>query len=93
MPLFRFHRGGLQDSLNTTVIVKNLHELLRIVLNASELQLPIDSAKWPAKINIEPYPSEENCFDSRIGWYTQIVTVNLCEEDKMHPVGFLSEPL
>jgi hypothetical protein len=47
---------------------------------------------WGAKFGVEPYPSEDNNFDPRIGWYTQIVTVNLYYENEMNPVGFLSEP-
>ncbi len=89
MPLFRSHRGGLQDSLDTTVIVKNIMQL--------ELAILRDFENWPTtnkelEIQIEPYPMER-CFDKRIGWYTHLVTANVLEKDKMHPVGFLSEPL
>lgn len=89
MALFRFHRGGLQDSLDTTVIVKNIIDL--------ELAILRDFENWTTtnkelEIQIEPYPSNYN-FDKRLGWYTQLVTANIYEKDKMHPVGFLSEPL
>lgn len=90
MPLFRAHRGGLQDSLDTTRIVKNISELKLAILR--------DWDNWPTinqdiHIEVEPYPSFGSCFDRRIGWYTQLVTANVIEKDKMHPVGFLSEPL
>lgn len=89
MPLFRSHRGGLQDSLDTTIIVKNIDQL--------ELAILRDWEEWSTTnkelvIHIEPYPSGHN-FDKRIGWYTQLVTANIIEKDKMAPVGFLSEPL
>lgn len=90
MPLFRFHRGGLKESLGTTVIVKTFNDLVKLIVNE---QFVIDAnPKWGASIKIEPYPNERECFDSRIGWYTQMVTANVYEEDKMHPIGFLSEP-
>lgn len=31
MPLFRFHRGGLEESLKTTVIVRSISELKNII--------------------------------------------------------------
>jgi hypothetical protein len=35
MPLFRFHRGGLHDSLQTTIIVKSMEELQRAIMSSS----------------------------------------------------------
>jgi hypothetical protein len=57
MALFRFHRGGLQDSLDTTVIVKNIIDL--------ELAILRDFENWTTtnkelEIQIEPYPSNYN---------------------------------
>jgi len=88
MALFRFHRGGLQDSLDTTIIVKSFQHLCAIIADHAA---PAD--KWGASIKIEPYPEEGKNFDPRIGWYTYLVTANIYEKDKMHPIGFLSEPL
>ena len=93
MPLFRFHKGGLHESLQTTIIVKTFNELVKAIVTSEELSEFIYNANWGAKFHVEPYPSEETCFDKRIGWYTQMVTANIYEEDKMHPIGFLSEPL
>ena len=90
MPLFRFHRGGLEESLATTRIVKDIYELRKVIEH--------DWHSWPStnnknfRIEIEAYPSFRDCFDGRIGWYIQLVTANIVEEDKMHPIGFLSEP-
>jgi hypothetical protein len=78
MPLFRFHRGSLAESLDTTIIIDNCNELYQL--------LSKDRA-GSIHITIDPYPSEKNCFDKRIGWYTQIVKIN------NDPIGFLSEPL
>jgi len=87
MPLFRFHRGGLAESLATTVIVKSFQQLAAIIAADA-----VPTATWGASIEIFPYPSEGDNFDPRIGWYTHMVTANLFEKDKMHPIGFLSEP-
>lgn len=80
MALFRFHRGSLNESLKTTVIVKNTQELKKHILRELEWTNPELSS-----MKIEQYG--DDCFDSRIGWYTYIVT------DKDGVLGFLSEPL
>ena len=90
MPLFRFHRSGLHESLQTTIIVKTFNDMVKAIVFADSV---IEAnPPWGARFLVEPYIIDGNCFDPRIGWYTQIVTTNLYEEDKMHPVGFLSEP-
>lgn len=92
MPLFRFHRGGLAESLQTTIVVKTFNDMVKAIVTSFELSRFIEEAKWGAHFKVEPYPSKDECFDARIGWYTQMVTANIYEEDKMHPIGFLSEP-
>jgi hypothetical protein len=91
MPLFRFHRGGLSESLKTTVVVNNIDQLAIVIANSFDLAM-LDKKNWNAEIKIEPYPSKDDNFDARIGWYTHLVTCNIYEADKMHPVGYLSEP-
>lgn len=93
MALFRFHRGSLAESLKTTIIVKTFNEMVKAILFDASLSnlLDVNPPPWGAKFLIEPYPGYDN-FDPRIGWYTQIVTANIYEENKMHPIGFLSEP-
>lgn len=91
MPLFRFYRGGLKESLETTIIVKTFNDVVKLIDN--EQSIINKNPKWGASFKIEPYPNERECFDARIGWYTQIVLSNIYEENKMHPIGFLSEPL
>lgn len=91
MPLFRFHRGELYESLKTTVIVKNLSDMVKIITESFDEET-IKKMDWEALFTISPYPAERRNFDFRIGWYTQIVLGNIYEKDKVHIVGFLSEP-
>lgn len=85
MPLFRFHRGNLFDSLETTVIVQNQGELM-------ELLIPNFPNCTDFEIEINPYPSNGSCFDKRCGWYTQLVCLRIGKEP-LSPIGMLSEPL
>ncbi len=87
MPLFRFHRGGLEESLKTTIVVKNFNDLYTAIANEFDI-----TASWSASIEIEPYPAENN-FDARIGWHTHLVTANIYDKEKYVPVGYLSELL
>jgi hypothetical protein len=91
MPLFRFHRGSLEASLQTTIIVKELNDIILAIVTSELVQAT--GQDWEAKFCIKPYPEEGHNFDVRIGWFTQIVTANVYEKDVMHVVGFLSEPL
>lgn len=92
MPLFRFHRGGgLDESLATTKIVKDVHALVALIIENNTASLFPLLSTWGLKI--EPYPEKDNCFDKRIGWYTHIVSADLYEKDVYHPIGFLSEPI
>lgn len=91
MPLFRFHRGQLEDSLKTTIVVKTFNDMVKAIVNSFDQKM-LSEQKWGAAFKIIPYPEEGNNFDSRIGWYTHMVLSNIYEEDKMHPIGFLSEP-
>ncbi len=86
MPLFRLHRGGLAESLATTIVVNCLTE----ILNHSGI------LNYYPKITIEnivirPYPSKLKCFDARIGWYTHMVSIE--HIGTIHVLGFLSESL
>jgi hypothetical protein len=92
MPLFRFHRGSLEDSLKTTIVVKKFNDLVKAIVLAFSEEA-INGMTWGAQFKIIPYPEEGNNFNPRIGWYTHMVLCNIFEEEKMHPVGFLSEPL
>ena len=92
MPLFRFHRGGLDESLSTTIIVKTFNDLVKAIVMSFDEEM-LKKQTWGAQFKVIPYPEEGNNFDKRTGWYMQMVLLNLYEEDKMQPVGFLSEPL
>lgn len=90
MALFRYHRGGLSDSLATTIVVNTKKELELIIALWHS-----DVCSVPFRVNLEifPYPDANTCFDRRIGWYTHMVTADLFEKDKFQPIGFLSEAL
>jgi hypothetical protein len=90
MPLFRFHSmGALDDSLKTTVIVKDEKQLYDIILWSIPNEI---NNIFPFELKICPYPDEKSNFDKRIGWYTHIVTADIGEKKKFVPIGFLSEP-
>lgn len=91
MPLFRFHRGGLSESLITTIIVKNKWDL-KEKLYYEQLKWRTNLRLCDFEMQIQPYPDESNNFDARIGWYTQIIMVKM-QNESFHPIGFLSEPL
>lgn len=91
MPLFRFHRGGLHESLQTTIIVRTFNDMVKAIIMSFDEDM-LKTQNWGAIFEVKPYPDEQDNFDVRIGWYTQIVLCNIYEENKMHPVGFLSEP-
>ncbi len=91
MPLFRFHKGGLQESLDTTVIVNNIEELRKAIKDRHKGFLQEEKDFFG--IIIGDYPTKEHCFDRRIGWYTQMVTSDILERGVFVPEGFLSEPL
>lgn len=94
MPLFRFHKGMLSDSLKTTIIVKNIEELRDALISSWSGWLDdpksIKSNFQNFKIKIEPYMGD---MDERIGWYTQIVTSDMLKKDSFCVEGFLSEPM
>lgn len=98
MPLFRFHRGSLADSLQTTILVKNKKELRQAVKqHISEVYYMNSPDDF--ELEISPYPSEGNNFDSRIGWFTYMVALTITCPDNANvksiyasPIGFLSEP-
>lgn len=91
MPLFRFHRRELIESLQTTIIVKTFNEMMKAIIDSFDEEM-IKKQNWEIKFEIERCPSIGSNFDPRIGWYTHIVLANILSEHKMHPVGFLSEP-
>lgn len=94
MPLFRKQRGHLDESLKTTVIVKDIDQLKRFIMADWEMWIgAIREDGTPFTdfdIKIEPYYG--GC-DYRCGWYTQIVSTTLMRKDRFDAVGFLSEPL
>lgn len=79
MALFRFHRGSLDTSLATTVIVEDVDQLCDLL------------ECIPGDLEIFPYPSAENNFDPRCGWYTHMVKQT--SENELMMIGYLSETI
>ncbi len=78
--LFRFHRGGLDESMQTVIEIKSFSHLIMHIEEKWEVQ--------PLKISIEPY-----MYDARIEWDTHIVQVTFGHPQGnmiTYPVGFLS---
>lgn len=92
MPLFRLHRGSLEESLKTTIIVKTIEDIkveifrARIFAGEKYFELNLDSFI----IEIKPHG---DYMDKRCGWYTQLVTTDFLNKGNLLAVGYLSEPL
>lgn len=98
MPLFRFHRGGLDESLKTTVIVKNMEELKEVIKDSWFDFLDIPTVKsnfedFDVKVFIPYDLTLEQSFDKRCGWYQHYVSCDILEKGNFHMTGFLSEPM
>jgi len=74
--LFRFHRGGLNESMETAVIVDSFEHLLIHISDAWDVPF--------TKLTVTPY-----VFDHRIQWDTHLVCVSL--GDISYPVGYLNK--
>lgn len=90
MALFRFHKGALKESLETTIIVKNINQLMDEIRNYYGTVIPTLSEFG---IITNTYVDKDHHFDKRTGWYTQIVTADIYKRGDFVVVGFLSEPL
>lgn len=95
MPLFRKPRRELNESLETTIVVKNLDDLRQAIYEDWEMwegHLTKDGRdfnKDSFDIKIEEYGG----LDKRCGWYTHLVSANLLNKKEFMCVGFLSEKL
>ena len=77
MTLFRFHRGGLDESMETVQEVYSMAGLVRAIRRASGFATFEDS-------DVEVKPQG---YDKRIGWDTHMVTI------KGNAIGYTSGPL
>lgn len=99
MPLFRRHRGGLDESLATTVIVKNIADLKAEITKDWEMWLDHPAAAhsnfktFDVKVFVPFELPIENSFDPRCGWYTHYVSADIMCKGEFHMVGMLSEPM
>ena len=92
MPLYRKHRGSLSDSLLTTVIVKNIEELKKVILLDWDAWIDVEGSHVD---NVKGFIVKVNPYghlDIRCGWYTHLVSADLMIKNEFMPVGFLSEP-
>lgn len=71
MAKFREHRGGLAESLETTVEVETKADL---VAHMRSKLSPFGFHFEDADMTIKPYGADP--YDSRIGWNTFIVTID-----------------
>jgi hypothetical protein len=72
---FRFHKGGLVDSMSTVTDIESMGHLITHIKHY--WTIPFDG------LTIEHY-----CWDERIAWDTYIVMAQV--KDDRYPVGFLS---
>lgn len=75
--LFRFHRGGFQESMDTVISINNLEQL--------KFALEIEGKEVK---NIRC--SEHNNFDARNHWYTYNIHV-LCKGSKEYEIAGYSD--
>lgn len=96
MPTFRFHRGNLEESMKTCVVVKDIKELASFLSSYNKItqapstdedKLNIGSWYEPEDLKIIPY-----IFDKRIGWNTHMVIRHPnCVTKDASVIGFLSD--
>ena len=88
MPLFRFQRRTLSESLATTIIVNNVDELLeKLAQYWEERGITTRDLMYQWQCAVD----KEQAFDLRCGWYTHRVVFQVRNSDPM-VCGFLSEP-
>lgn len=99
MPLFRWNRETLKESIKNTVIVKSKLELRKLI-EQDFLEVWKDHPTSKERIEnfniIIKIPWDmtlQESFDNRCGWYTHYVLNDIFKEGEFHVCGFLSEPL
>lgn len=65
--LFRYHRGGLAESLETTINIKDKQELYKILQD--ELK------RWNFFFNIEDIECIDYGYDNRCNWQTYLISI------------------
>jgi hypothetical protein len=80
--LFRFHRGGLKESMDTVIKIRSYKHLLD----------SINDSFWPWGIEINKIEIKPYVYDPRIDWDTYMVNVH---HEKLGqypvPVGYLNK--
>lgn len=90
MTKFRWHRGGLAESMETVMEVESFEELRQVIDKSNrEVWCNPVPVKLTTEINVEPYG-----FDERIGWDTHIVSQRIVEAgERFCACGFTDGPL
>ena len=73
--LFRFHRGGLDMSMETVQEINSFEQLMSVAVGDWHIN--------PIKIEIKPY-----IYDKRIDWDTHMVIIH--DGNTGYPIGFLN---
>ena len=99
MPLFRRPRALLDESLETTEVVRNKSDLRKSIMKDWETWLDHPGAAhtnfkdFEIKIFIPFDLPFNSSFDPRCGWYTHYVYADLMCKGEFHMVGYLSEAI
>lgn len=76
--LFRFHKGGLKESMETTIVIPSKASLDKYITKTMGIYI--------TDIETEPY-----CYDDRIGWDTYLVTGAFNGNDRLRfTIGYLN---
>lgn len=90
MPKFRYHRGGLQESMETVIEVSSKQDLI------DKLEPDIFGYKPSNEaLSILPYNNDNSgipFYDERIGWHIYIVKA-IYPDDSTWVIGFTDGPL
>lgn len=84
MPLFRFNRKTLDESLKTAIIVTNIDDIIKAALEEFD-NIPHTNYGLKVSINYNRLNLIVN------GWLNHKVCMNLYMDKIMTPIGFLSE--
>jgi len=87
MTKFRWHRGGLDESMATVIDVESFEHLRLLIQERDQRTFP--DMPVTIEMKVEPYG-----FDDRINWNTYIVTKRIVEaNESFMACGFTNGPL
>ena len=94
MALYREHRRTLEESLTTTVIVKYIKDIKKIIYKIFKQYEGCDQITnlHNFTVKIDCPVSLKESLDPRCGWYSQYVLADIMKKDVFTIQGMLSEP-